>query len=343
MPYQKYTQCTSVSGYVPLQTAYFAALIALVPVLGAVLVIATSLWLIPILISLVVAAIAFCTWYLYHRLICLSPQQVCAIGVITDILHPNAITTVGKGGDNDATINVLLAPGPLDYNEDLLVYTAQVQGDLIKKQDLITNAGLGYASSGGDLQHLKGLHCEFEGDGIASLLALLSAILVFLIALLALTLLAPQLAPLILLLWFLIIALGAAGLFNDLVNPPVATGTDVQGNPGNLIVGNIVAVTGDWIYDGGHVGWNEIHAVHDCQIITPIAIDFNDPNKSWPSDIGGGLGLDTPDKVNQALAMWCSAISTAGGAIQGGSMTDPGNNWVVHPLVDGCKKSPVIV
>ena len=29
--------------------------------------------------------------------------------------------------------------------------------------------------------------------------------------------------------------------------------------------GDMVVVTGDWIYDSGHAGWNEIHAVHSCQ------------------------------------------------------------------------------
>jgi hypothetical protein len=346
IPYQKFTQCTDIGGYVPVSSAYFLSIIALIPVLAVALWLATSLVAIPVLIGVAVTVIAFCTWYLYHRLICLNPKEVCAIGVVTGVLHPNVLTIAGKAGDNDATINILLAPGPLNYKQDIPAYTSHVQGNLIAEQAYITNAGLPYASSGAStdgFNHRKGLHCEFEGNGIAILLAFAEAILAILTAMLLLTLLAgPWAAPLIWLLAILAFMLGASGLFNDLANPPVAEETDSQGNPGNVAIGQIVLVSGDWIYDGGHSGWNEIHAVHNCQVVSDQVLDLNDPNVAWPTEISG-MPFVTDADVEAAVQFLCDMQSQAGGAVKGGSMTNPGNNWVVHPVVDGCQEPPVIV
>jgi hypothetical protein len=348
IPYQKFTQCTDISGYVPNHIGNFYLTIGgLVVMLGAALALATSLILIPILIAAAVAVIAFCIWYLYHRLICLSPKEVCAIGVVTNVLHPNVETIASKAGDNDATINILLAPGPLDYNEAVTAYTSHVQGNLVAEQPYITNALLPYATAAGSTEsfnHLKGLHCEFEGNGIATLLAFAEVILALLIAILALTVFAgPWAAPLIFLLWVIAAMLGAAGLFNDLFEPPTAQGTDTQGNPGNVATGDIVAVSGDWIYDGGHSGWNEIHAVHNCLRIATIGGDPSQTSTwTWPTEING-MPFVTDADVSAAVNYWCGMMSKAGGAVKGGTMTDPGNNWVVHPVVDGCQQPPVIV
>jgi len=144
----------------------------------------------------------------------------------------------------------------------------------------------------------------------------------------------------------LLTALAGLNLFTGWLDPGApGDPTDVSPTLGNLQAGDIVMVSGDWIYDSGHAGWNEIHAVHNCQKIAPI-VSVENPDKtvtwSWPSDIGGGMGLATPAQVTLARSQWCCALRAAGGAVKGGSTTDPGNNWVIHPLVDGCKKSVVI-
>lgn len=346
IPYQKFTQCTSIGGYVPLKSAYFIALVALIPLLGVWLALAASLVVIPVLIALVLGAIAFCTWYLYHRLICLNPKEVCAIGVVTNVLRPNLSTVFSKAGDNDATINILLAPGPLNTNQDISAYTNHAQGNLIAEQAYIINAPLPYVSgpSASDFNHRKALHCEFEGNGIAVLLALCEAILAILLAILALTVFAgPWAAVVIAILEILAAVLALTGLWNDLdITQPTETaqGTDQQGNPGNITTGQIVLVSGDWIYDGGHTGWNEIHAVHNCQILLSPGLDLSDPNVVWPAELCG-MPFVTDADVTAVVNSLCGMVSQAGGAVKGGSMTDPGNNWVVHPVVDGCQ--PVIV
>lgn len=49
-----------------------------------------------------------------------------------------------------------------------------------------------------------------------------------------------------------------------------------------------------------------------------------------------GLITHTPDAVRAARDFWCDAIGKAEEAEGGGSRDDPAQNWVVHPLVDGC-------
>jgi hypothetical protein len=103
-------------------------------------------------------------------------------------------------------------------------------------------------------------------------------------------------------------------------------------------------VTGDWIYDAGHVGWNEIHAVHACQKLSGsdgVILARVNPDGTWPDDIGDGMGPD-PAHLPVTLARWTAALQAATAAVNGGNQNDPANNWILHPLIDGCQK-PIIL
>ena len=65
------------------------------------------------------------------------------------------------------------------------------------------------------------------------------------------------------------------------------------------------------------------------------------PPAPWPPDLGG-IGLDTKDKVQDALKRWCAKLDEKDETEGGGSHDDPANDWVIHPLVDGCKPPPII-
>ncbi len=343
--FRKYTECVNPSNFTFPLSAYTAGVVlALVAVVVAPLILFTSIVSISLAIGADLLLIAGCVFYLYGRLICLGGQQ-CAIGVVTTVLRPYVGSIIGKFGDDDATMNVLLAPGPTDTKSDPSVYWNQVQGGLVKPNDAILNIGLSYPQSGGDLDHVKNLHCEFEGSGIHDFLQWLELILAVLVALLAVMLLFPEAAVLLWFLRLLAILWGGFAVGNVFLPGTSGDPTDVSQSLGNLQAGDIVVVTGDWIYDSGHAGWNEIHAVHNCQIIpgkdgkTPAALNSDG---TWPDDLGDGMGLDTPPKVQQMLERWCSAIGAATGAQTGGSTKDPANNWIVHPLIDGCQKSVIV-
>ena len=365
--YRKYTTCIKATDFTPApwpigsSAAVLATWLIIITAIVAPMELLAAPWYIPVIIGADLVLIAACNWYLHRRLICLGSRfscadgplpdnQECAIGVIgapghSGLFRPRITgLNYAKLGDDDSTMNILLAPGPLTWDEpDLNKYWNQVQGYLIAPNNDILNVGINYTQSGDEV---KFLHCEFEGSGIEAFEAFLITILAFLVALLAILVFAPELTGLIDILIIFASLLGLMSLLNTFVIPsPSDEGdpTDIDQSLGNLEAGDIVMVSGDWIYDGGHIpAWNEIHAIHNCQKISTI-IDNHDGTWSWPPDIGGGLGLDTPDKVTAARTQWCCALSGAGGAVTGGSETDPANNWVIHPLVDGCNPQPVIV
>jgi hypothetical protein len=108
---------------------------------------------------------------------------------------------------------------------------------------------------------------------------------------------------------------------------------------GAIATTDIVIVKGNWVYDSLHDGWNEIHAIHACQVIGSMP-----DGKTWPAQIDTPdgftdiLGLDTPENVARAIGVWCLALRQAEDAEDGGNRDDPQNNWVLHPLVDGCSR-----
>ena len=311
--YRKYTTCVKVTDFTPspLGSAAVAAtwLILIAAIVSPLELLAVP-WYLPVLIGLDLLLIAACYWYLHGRLICLGTRfscadgplpdnQECAIGVIGSPGHSGIFRPTISGlnytkfGDDDSTMNILLAPGPTTFDDPALnKYWDQPQGYLVAPNPDIVNVGLAYPQSGDDLVYLKHLHCEFEGSGIADFLAFLTTILVFLVALLALLVFAPELTGLIAILIIFASLLGLMSLLNLFVFPSApGDPTDIDQSLGNLQAGDIVMVSGDWIYDSSHAGWNEIHAVHNCQkICTPI-VQNSDGTWSWPSDIGGGMGL----------------------------------------------------
>ncbi len=329
MAYRQYTSCAKPINYVHQTFGGYAYYTMVIGLIVAALINAYNVWVVPIAIGLLVILITFLVWWLYNRLICLGGEE-CAIGVVLSKGKPQPTK---KAGDDDATMNILLAPGPTTLEAGKQEYWDNpVQGHLVKPNQAVLDIGRGYVEDEAHLKYVKALHCEFEGSGIRNVLAWASVILALLIA----SLLVPFPASLILrLLALLFTLLGGYTAIFDPLNP--GDPEDINPNLGMLKKGDIVVVKGDWIYDSLHGGWNEIHAVHDCQVIGSLTEE-----QAWPSDLGNGLGLDTPEKVKDALGAWCSAIRNANEAEEGGSRDDPANNWVIHPLIDGCKPPPII-
>lgn len=335
MAFKQYTSCSSPVNHITLGWGAYTYATLFIGLIVAGFAHAFTVYTLPILIGVDIMLIAFCIWWLYNRLICLGNEE-CALGVVLSRGRPQPLT---KAGDDDSTINILLAPGPTDPNQPKQKYWDNpVQGYLVKENPAILNIGLNYAQDGSDLLHVKALHCEFEGSGIKDVLEWASAILVLLIAALAVLLLVPVIGAILsVILWILAAILTAAGAYTSLIDPiDPGDPSDVNPNLGMLKAGDIVVVKGNWIYDSLHVGWNEVHAIHDCQIVSSISEDANG-NWVWP------LGLDDPTIVKELHDTWCTALTNADSVQVQGSWKDPANNWVIHPLIDGCKPPVVIV
>jgi hypothetical protein len=212
-----------------------------------------------------------------------------------------------------------------------------LQGHIVTPNDQVLSINRGYVADEGHVSYLKAIHCEFEGSGIRNLMAWAGSVLAVLIAAAAASSI-PGLGTF--LAWIAIVMTIFFGFTaaTDPLNP--GDPRDVGINEGELVAGAIVMVKGNWVYDSLHDGWNEIHAIHACQIIGAM-----EDSKTWPKQIKDpqdpnavvDLDLGTVPGVERAIGMWCLAIRQAEDAEGGGSRDDPVNNWVVHPLIDGCR------
>jgi hypothetical protein len=341
MAFKKYTTCIEPEHYVldfGTHLLGYAQLILFALSVGfaafAIITIAGGPVAIIAVLAFLAVWISVLLWYLHGRLICLGPDdRNCAIiGMVKS--HGQSDPSWGeKYGDDDYTMNLWLAPGPLTDSEPEEEYWKEPQGHLVAENPKILNINKHYP----DRKYVKFLHCEFEGSGIHDRLNALYGIVA--------TLLAALLIPGF---WIVSIILGlllifGKGIFGSKGQPGSGTPLDVGVNPGSLAGGAVVVVTGSWIYDSGHEGWNEIHPVTACQVIGYL------PPEGWKGfvytdeDTQLKFTLDTVDNVVRFREFWCGMLKGAQDAEDGGNRDDPANDWVIHPLVDGCKPPPIIL
>jgi hypothetical protein len=334
MAFRQYTSCVQPINFISANVVGYTYLLTVLGLIVAAFAASYSVYTLPILIGLLIALITFLVWWLYDRLICLGGLQ-CAIGVVRNTNRGN-IPDITKAGDDDFTINLFLAGGPTDIKKSKQEFWAGPLGKYVAENASILQIGLHYAQDGSDLDHMKTLHCEFEGSGIRDLLIWANVVLALLIAALAVLLAAGPIGAIISVILWILASLATAAALGIAIFHPLAPGdpADINPNLGDLGEGDLVIIKGDWIYDSLHVGWNEFHAVHDCQIIQRNV----DLANGWPADIGMGLGLDTAPKVQAAVDFWCNSLDQATIAQVNGNRDDPSQNWVIHPAIDGCTK-----
>ena len=97
---------------------------------------------------------------------------------------------------------------------------------------------------------------------------------------------------------------------------------------------HIVLVRGDWVYDAGHAGWNEIHPVRYVQRLDNVPADFD------------GTAIASAELVErfarEVLDPWCLEVGRSEDPIVVEAQAEPENSWHIHPSVDGCRE-PVVV
>lgn len=98
---------------------------------------------------------------------------------------------------------------------------------------------------------------------------------------------------------------------------------------------DFLIVKGRWAYDGGHAGYNEIHAVRVVQKVAYVpqsAVEFARFQKAWCERLGEVPHIE--------------AIIVGSGAPSGltpkqreilDNQQKPENGWVLHPEIDGCQ------
>jgi hypothetical protein len=291
--------------------------------------------------------VSFPKWWLYDRLIANPENQSATSGPPTDETVIGLLTSVEAIGgsfpdnfDTDYCFDLLLEniksstpdtptydaapyPGPYGYvmKEQLALWDLQQ-----------ANAGgygmKSFTGHGSNLTTLVApcVHCEIEGKGMYDLLtsttALLVATSIAMAAALAIGEFWPWGAVLSALMALLAFLFGWAAS-NDQANPSqitppisgplVSLATSTPNQPADLLM-----VTGTWVYDTMHSGWNELHPVKSWQRAGTW-------KGSWPSSIPPSVGATL-------VAMKKSAMSPSTKAAQ----LEPQNQWKLHPLVDGC-------
>ena len=339
MAYKQYTKCVEPNDFTDLSTqswvgwvligAGVAQLLAIVTLaVIAALSPLTSKPAILLAFLLVMQIIAYLTWWLEGRLICLNEaDKFCAI---IGRVEERGLAGTFKGGDNDYTMNIELAPG---------------QEHLLEVNPKITGIGRGYDDRD---KYRKFLHSEFEGSGIYRLREYMYVIA----ALLALAFYLPW--PLDFILSLLAILAALIGWQEQFQPPNQAADPgnplDVNPNLGDLSPNDLVIVKGEWIYDSLHKGWHEIHPVRFCcrPLKRSDIPEPDDANLDWSDyqvpnpNTGQPMALDDPANVELLKQKWCGMIHDCEDAEDGGSRDDPQLNWSVHPVIDGCNP-PIVI
>ncbi|HZN09926.1 MAG TPA: hypothetical protein VFB65_24230 [Pyrinomonadaceae bacterium] len=327
MAYIHHTRCVDIADYSSMNEFVNAFLQSLLSMgIGALLLIAIGMpWCIPFVLTVGGAMwiIAYCNWWLYGRLICLGGDQTC-IGMLVSV-EPPGNKTFPDSLDTDFSINLLLATNPPKVDQA----TAEVSipyGFLMKEQAAtIVLPFDGYRAT--DLTGKKSavLHAEFEGSGVKIMLDGAQIGLWLAVASVAMCVAIPLpwgpiVAGILALLAWLAMLLGLVMGLNDEgnpadVDPSLATlhTNDPQTGEGADLLG----VTGTWVYDTAHEGWNEIHPIKLCEKIGTW-------QGNWPPDI------------DEIIEHWDTAVKDATSPQTQLEQTNPQQDWVVHPDVDGC-------
>ena len=304
-----------------------------------------------------------CDYLLHGKLVCLG-GDVCAIGRVAEFQ-----TVDDKSGfeqlDNDFSIRILLCPDSLSLmgrGEENRVSNYEIarqgpQGELITEQASMPvpldpkpkedqgpspkywgtyvdfdapyfGPPVVYPTSADAPYKVPVLHCEIEGDRIAAVCAAFQVIWNPVIE----TLCAIPLFG-----WLICLVISIALLPVILTTLATAWAAGSNDNrsfedAGSLEVGDTVVITGRWVYDAGHAGWNEIHAVKSVQKIDDAVVcawqTFDDLHERWC------------DRVNEvppegAPGSRPAAMTPAQETVWEGQV-DSKNRWVYHPAIDGC-------
>jgi len=185
-----------------------------------------------------------------------------------------------------------------------------------------------YPTSADEPYKVPVLHCEIEGDRIAAVCAAFHVIWNPVI---------ETLCDVPVFGWLICLVISIALL--PIVLTTLATAWAAGSNDNrsfddadSLEVGDTVVITGRWVYDAGHAGWNEIHPVKSVQKLNDSEVcdwqTFDDLHEHWCDRINevppeGPPGSRPASMTRAQEAVWEGQL-------------DPKNRWIYHPAVDGC-------
>ena len=121
---------------------------------------------------------------------------------------------------------------------------------------------------------------------------------------------------------------------------------------GPIIPGNRVAVLGEFVYDGFHDGWHELHPLMAVQKIVDDRVADGDDYLTWDPFFSDGVkpptGLSADDmrkgmnstafaaRARDICNKWCATLREPFEPKTRQEQQKLTHRWTIHPLVDGC-------
>lgn len=280
------------------------------------------------------------------KLICIE-DNICSIGRIMELIPVGADKSGLENMDDDFTFNILPSPhSPVEILAEVAMDPHQ--GEFMQEQSESSDLGLTYSGQSVKFDNIdhdtEVFHVEVKGCRVHDVCNVLKAMSIAGVAV-------PIICSIPILGWiacasaaavWLAVTLAAVGIawaathngdINDVYDP--ASGELRAADPITGEGGDVVIVKGDWVYDAGHAGWNEVHPVRHVQKIT---YDIDSIYQ----------GMDKADATlvekfkKEVLDVWCFYVKQADDEDVKESQGKLENHWKIHPLIDGCKE-PVII
>ena len=298
-------------------------------------------------VLLVAGIFDLCAYLHGGKLVCLGDGS-CVIGRIMQFIPVGQDKSGFEKMDDDFTFNILCAPhSPVELLSEMSA-SDRVQIPLVEPQPGPASLGLGFAGVSvkfSDIDHdTEVLHCEVKGcrvHDVCAVLKVLSFGAPIVGAICSIPLIGWVVCLIAAAIWLAVTAAAVAIAWNDTHNGDIndvydpAAGVLTAADPRTGEGGDVVLVRGDWAYDAGHDGWNEVHPVRSVQKLTGVV------DARYRS-----MGKADPALVDQfkreVLDVWCFHARQPDDPQVVGAQRQPANQWWIHPVIDGCEDEPVI-
>jgi hypothetical protein len=348
----QYFKCVSKDAFTPLSNVIALGILSGALVIAAIVAAIISGAAVPGLgvvagIAFIAAVFALCAFLHGGKLICIQ-DDACTIGIIMEIIPVGADKSGFEKIDDDLTLNTLPSPhSPVEVLSEITA-TDSNQGPFLVAQPPSNDLGLGFAGVSVQFKNIphdtEVFHVEVKGCRVHDVCAVLKAmsfgapVVGFFCSI---PLIGWVLCAIAAAIWLAItaaavgIAWAAAhvGDINDVYDP--ASGELTAADPDTGAGGDVILVRGDWVYDAGHSGWNEIQPIRFVQKLTGVV----DPRFQAMGKADAAL-VDAFKK--EVLDPWCFRTGESSNPLVIAAQQDPENRWYIHPDIDGCQKEPVI-
>lgn len=299
-------------------------------------------------VSVVVAIFELCAFLHGGKLICIE-DDACTIGRIMELIPVGADKSGFEEMDDDFTFNILPSPhSPTELLSEMAMSDPH-QAPFMVAQPPSTDLGLGFAGVSVKFENIphdtEVFHVEVKGcrvHDVCAVLKVMSFGAPIVAAICSIPLIGWVVCLIAAAIWLAITAAAVAiawaathnGDINDVYDP--AAGELTAADPATGEGGDVVLVRGDWVYDAGHSGWNEIHPIRHVQKLTP--------------NVDGrfrGMGKADPALVDEfkteVLDVWCFHVGESSDPLVITAQKEPENQWHIHPLIDGCEEEEVVI